>query len=438
MSSFAKVVNASWPPVLVFLFLALGFIWGDRHLASQAYDQNLYHIQAVRQFEGEWPLFNLADFSAATGPGYHIAIATAAKVVGPDLDTLRLVSMTFGVGLLVVMAGMAAMTMGTRAASLIVMPLATSLYVIGSGVYIHTDNSAWMCAALAIGMVVFFPISATSLLAAACFAAIAVSIRQTFIWAIGPIIFAGILASPLVTQRFSAQSEVTTFRGRWSPLFGALAASVPAVLMLAVFVSIWGGVIQEQFRGYHSSELTWCAFGYGLAVLGVYAPFFVIALPNLFVRIREQLKWIVIGGLLGAFVAVLSESVPNVEAGRSGGPVWMLAGVGPAIAERSLSLALLAMVGGGALGLLIGSCFQSGRGHASLVVLCTWVAVLSTQVVNQQQFQRYFDTPALIVLIWLTVLIVRNRDDAADRVAFGPPLLAVLFAGMFMIRALGL
>ena len=100
-------------------------------------------------------------------------------------------------------------------------------------------------------------------------------------------------------------------------------------------------------------------------------------------------------------------------------------------------LALLAAVGGGFLVLLLGSAFARGRGAAAMIALCAWAAVTSTQLLNSQIFQRYFDTPALVLLIWLTALSLGGREDAETRSSFGPPLLAVVLAMLLVVRAIG-
>ena len=47
----SAVFGASWLPVLLMLVLAVGFLLGGHTLKSQQYDQDLYHIQVIRQFE---------------------------------------------------------------------------------------------------------------------------------------------------------------------------------------------------------------------------------------------------------------------------------------------------------------------------------------------------------------------------------------------------
>ena len=438
MTLFERIIRASWPPVLVFIFLALGIFFGERHQASQAFDQDYYHMQVIRQFESEWPKPNISDFTSATGPTYHLVMVVIGKVVGSDLATLRLASMIFGIGLITAVASVSALFIGVRGAALLAMPLATSMYVVASGIYVHTDNFAWMCAAVVVGIAAFGRVSVVNLFAAACFAALAVSIRQSFIWTIGPLIFAGLLASPLGSRLCRRQTDEEILEGRWGALAGTLLASIPALVVLGVLISLWGGLIQEKYRLYHSTEYSLCVFGYGAAVFGLYAPFFLIALPNLRELFQRFLSWIITGAIVGGLAALVAATTPDADAGRTGGPVWLLAGIGPTIADRSVVLTLMAAFGGGALALFIGAGFAQGRGYGSLVTFCALIAIFCTQLVNDQVFQRYFDTPILMVLIWLTALGIGEQSDAQDRVAIGPPLLAVILAFLLTVRAVGL
>jgi hypothetical protein len=435
MTVFSRAFRASWPPVLVFLCLVLGMMISGRMLKSQAYDQNLFHIQVVRQFEAEWPTPNLTEYGSATGPGYHLALTAIGKVVGSDLMTLRIVSMIFGVALICVVASLAAIVVGPRAAALLAMPMATSVYVIGSAMYVHTDNTAWLFALLVVGLLVFLRVTLVNLIAVALFAAIAVFIRQSFIWVVGPILFAGLITSPLMGRVLPSSGD--NDRVRWGPFVGSILASIPAIVVLGVLVSLWGGLLQERFRAYHYSQFRLDSVGYAIAVFGIYTPFFLLSLPDIGTRFRQLCPWVVIAAIAGALATVIMPSVPSVESGRIGGPVWILAGIGPTIGDRSIMLALLAAVGGGFLVLLLGSAFARGRGAAAMIALCAWAAVTSTQLLNSQIFQRYFDTPALVLLIWLTALSLGGREDAETRSSFGPPLLAVVLAMLLVVRAIG-
>ena len=106
----------------------------------------------------------------------------------------------------------------------------------------------------------------------------------------------------------------------------------------------------------------------------------------------------------------------------------MLAGLGPVIGDRSVVLAIMSAFGAGALALLMAAAIRNGRGIPALVLLCAWVASTATQLVNTQTFQRYFDTPALLLLGWLGALLLAGREDSEQRSAIGPPLLAVILA----------
>ena len=116
MSAAARVTQAAWSPVLILLVLVTGVFLGEHLIASHAYDQNLFHIQVVRQFEMQWPAPDLSDYSAATGPLYHLVMVALGAVFGNELQTLRVLSVLFGVALVIVVSGVAARFTEARAA----------------------------------------------------------------------------------------------------------------------------------------------------------------------------------------------------------------------------------------------------------------------------------------------------------------------------------
>ena len=438
MNGLKRTLAAAWAPVLVYAVLALGIFLGDHVLDAPKYDQDLYHHVAVVTFAEQWPAFDITDYESATSPLYHLVMASAAKVLGSDLDTLRVVSSLFGLALVVAVAGWAATFVSTRAAAFLSMPLAASVYVIGSGVHVHTDNMGWLLVILALGPVVFLAPRTDRWCLSGLLVLLAVSVRQVMIWAIGPLVLAGLLASPLrrfVPRGFDSDGETPGARS-WSPLITSLLVAIPSLVVLFIFIGLWGGLVPPRFQELHASAYSFCAPAYGLADLAVYAPFFLVMVPRPLELLGRHRTVLLLFALLGVLLALAFPSSYSIDDGRYGGPVWLLVSKAPVVAERSLLLALMAGAGAVFLVFLVLAAMRNRRGVPALVLACSWCATHSTQLVNAQTFQRYFDTPTLVILAWFGALILTGRPDDERRSALGPSLLTIALALMLVADVL--
>ena len=291
-------MRSVWPPVVVLLMLVAGVLLGDHLISSHAYDQNLFHIQVVRQFEMQWPAPDLSDYSAATGPLYHLVMAGLGSVFGNDLETLRVLSVIFGIGVVAVVAGVAGRFTDSRAAAFLAMPFAASIYVVASATHVHTDDFAWMASALCLGCLLAPSRGPRTLVLAAFAMFVAVGARQNFIWLAGPVLFAGLL--DLIFER-SANAV--------RRLMALVAVTIPSVGLLITFIVLWGGLVPPHFQDFHvSSGVNWIAPGYALALLGLYSPFFLLAVPEVTSSIRTLSGQLLIAGLAGALFVVRVQS----------------------------------------------------------------------------------------------------------------------------------
>src|SRR4051812_20405106 len=77
-------------PEVVAIFLACAFaiagaalVLSDRITTRADYDQKLYHLRAIRQFEAQWPDLDFWHYLSATTPGFHVLMAAVSKFVSP-------------------------------------------------------------------------------------------------------------------------------------------------------------------------------------------------------------------------------------------------------------------------------------------------------------------------------------------------------------------
>ena len=228
---------------------------------------------------------------------------------------------------------------------------------------------------------------------------LAVSVRQIFLWTIGVMVLSALLVSPLARLLPKALRPRDDASPSWRPLLWSVLASVPSLLILLLLVRAWGGLVPERFRMMHRDEsLAWCAFGYALAVLSIYVPFFLLVIPDPRELLQRTRRWLGLAAAVGLILALIGPTSPDFDSGRHGGPVWLLAGLGPQLGGRSLVLAVMAVVGAVGGALLFAAAVRNGRGHGALLLLASWIAINLTGVVNTQMFQRYIDTPTLVLL----------------------------------------
>ncbi|MEE2681455.1 MAG: hypothetical protein VX641_03685 [Planctomycetota bacterium] len=431
------VFRASWFPVLLMLVLSATFLVGGHEIDSQKYDQNLYHIQVIRQFEAQLPTPDVSNYGAATGPGYHLLYAAVGTLIGSDIDTLRWFSLVIAVLLIVAVTGFCTIRCSPRTAALVTAPLAVSYYLLGSAVQLQTDNLAWLLSVMIMGPLVFRGVTPWSLITSGCLLLLAVSVRQNFIWLAGPIVLAGFLSTPLARRRLDVDHAVVSSpESRWG-LFGlSLLMLLPAVLLLYTLISLWGGLVPPNFQYFHSSHVTWVALGFALAIVGFYAPFFLLAVPRCMELLRSKGHWVLLAGMVGACCALIPPSDSNGELGRAGGLMWKLVASGPVLEGRSLVLAFFAAIGGGSIILLWFAQIEAGQKRGGLVLLCGWLATTSTTFLNVQSYQRFYDFPCLLLLVWGLSLCL-DRTAASDRrIVGGPPLLAAILAVLFALASI--
>ena len=432
----SAVFKASWPPVLLMLMLAFGFLIGERVLDSQKYDQDLYHIQVIRQFETQLPTPDISNYGAATGPGYHLLYALIGQVTGSDLETLRWISPLIAVGLIVVVAGFCTTRCSPNAAALLTSPLAVSYYLLGSAVYLQTDNLAWLFVVLALGPLVFLRPSLPILFSSGCCLLLAVFVRQNFIWIAGPIVACGLLDSPLarsfgLLRRDGSDDSPST----WRTLVVAVLVVIPAFALLSVFRWLWGGLVPPNSQYFHSFVIPWIAGGFTLALLGFYGPFFLLVIPRATALIRRHAGGLLIAALLGAACGLVPPGNFDVDSGRSGGLMWKLVELGPAPGDRSLVLGFFAAIGAASLFLLWLAMREAREVRSGLILLCALAAATSTTFLNSLSYQRYFELPIFLFLVWSCALCLRGPSDYKERVAAGPALLAVVLAVLFAVAS---
>ncbi|MBN1334547.1 MAG: hypothetical protein JXB39_01145 [Deltaproteobacteria bacterium] len=294
--------RSAWLPAIL---LVLGFaLVALRPLArtdlSGVYDdtdERRFHYPTVQGFLFDTePVRSLWDTCSSTTPLYHLLLAGAGRILGiepleaprtcAELKTLPIDrlpqappgmrSVHLGVSLGAVLLALMLLARRGRPwqALLLAAIPAASIYFLGPAVRLSTDNLAlFLVFAVLWVLDGSTPPSPRRILVAAGLAALAVLTRQVHLWLAGWLL--------LVPWWENGASEGPGRRRFW---IRALLALLPVVALVPFGVA-WGHLVGPAFFERHASALNNRVFAYVLALVGLYAPFF---LPWLIAAVRER------------------------------------------------------------------------------------------------------------------------------------------------------
>lgn len=421
---------------LLYVLLVGPPIYSGRGGPSEAKDQDRYHLVVIETMMEQWPAVDLVHYDSATSPGYHLLMAAVGKAVGGGLargkPAMRIVNGMLTFALLATVLFVAARFAGHWAALVLAAPAMCSPYVLGAAIFLTTDNAALLFVFLALGGAVTFgdgrPRRALLL---GAWGALAVAVRQIHVWTAAPAAIAAALLSPLARVAPPSMRPASGGEGGWrAAALAAVAFAIPFAA-LAVFVSMWGGLMPPTYRDIHNAGPNPATFAFGLSLAAVSGAFLLpIAARRLrWAVLREPLLWVAaLLGLLSAVAVPTSFEAPQ----RAYGWLWRVVELAPSAGERSLLLAVMAPAGAAAVFLLHRAAVEAGRGRPAGILLVSVLGWLCAQSANTMAWQRYFDPMVIVSLAWLAAMAC---DGAGRRgrwrwVWIGPALLAVMQLGL--------
>ena len=417
---------------------ALAAIFSGRIPPRARYDQLLYHEPVIRGFLKAWPTFDFYDYLSATTPGYHLLLATVARLFSASTTALQITSAVIGAALVgtVAAACMARTTAGRAVA--FTAPVACSLYVFISAAWLLPDNLAWLGVTLILLSSLRTTFSTRCAAVGSLLLVALVLTRQIHLWAAAPL-WAAAFLRPAHPDDLPASTLADTIRShfptRLARTFTALAFTLPAFILIALFARLWGGLTPPRFHLQYASINT-ASVPFFLAVFGVLSCFF---LPTLLPRLleltqnRRRLTLVVIATFLAA---VIPPTNFDYYAGRRTG-LWNVVQKLPVIAGHTSPLILvLAILGGLALAAWL-TAFDLRR---RIILLVALAGFWSAQAASVELWQRYVEPFALILLAIFASqaagLRTPNPDAPARSVLFRraemafPLALAVAFAAL--------
>ncbi len=389
--------------LLVLLFaLCLPLLLTTR-IGPYTWDQEQYHLPAVRQIAAGWPRLDLLrDSLSATAPGYHYLLATVAQATGTSGQTLRGLNFLVAAGFIGLLC--AAFPRGHRwLAVAVAAPLAFSNFYVKSACWLVTDNAALFATGVALLLLVRQQSGGAPLWLGALAAAASTSVRQMNVW----------LAGPLAVRAYLDTRSASL----GTRLMGGASVLLPAGV-LAYLVWRWGGLVPPIWSEVHRGDgrLTTASLTYILAVLGSFAPFYLLSFPD---RdgppLVDQKAVLAFAG--GVCWALTAPTTFDPEGNRWGGYWWHATQFFPAPGGRSLLLT--AMAGGGAwlLLTLVRRLHVAAGGRLTACWSSAFGCWMLSSCANLRLFQRYFEPPVLLFLILWALLWVRARPHGPVRLA---------------------
>jgi hypothetical protein len=400
-----ETISVALAAALVHALVACAGIFGGATGTYAWHDEVDYHLPTIRTFASELPAPNLGDYHAATAPAYQLLAAVAMRA-GVDGTALHLASALFGVALVALFTAFVARCAGRLAGLAAGLALGLSPYTVNPSVFLATDNLAiaLVIAAFACAAGIATGASATPArggVFAALIAVAAVSVRQIMAYT------AAFPGAALVARACA---------DRRLPKIGAVlaagAALVPSLILLAVMVKTWGGLVPPSFKEYHGRGGNPATPVYALALVSIWGGAAFVSVPGF---LREVLtRRAAIAGVAAAAVACVVPSSYLVHV-RFGGTLWTLASKVPAIADRSLLLVPLAGVGAAMLvaylRLWSRHADPAARGLGAYALLA-YSGVVLAQTANSQCFERYLQ-PLTLVFMTIAAAAIAGRSMRA-------------------------
>jgi hypothetical protein len=384
----------------------------------------------------------LRDYASATTPGYHVVLALLSRGVSDDVTFLRIAGSLFTVGLLATLGWLVSRRSAPWTAVALCLPVVTSLYMFSSGAWLLPDNAGWWGVVVVLAIALDSRLTPRSYVVAAGVLLALVLVRQVHLWSAGVLVVAAWLGSENQYQR----PALIPTSDRFARAGTMLAATIPAVAAVVMFMLLWGGTMPPSMRdaiyhGYQPAESgvrisgpNLATPGAVLAIAGVTGLFFLGFLAPAVRAGRVKLKWILIGAVMGFVVGLVPHS--SYEFGTRSSGFWNLVRVLPTLGQRSPLFIGLATLGGAML----------AAWGAALDRRDAWIfgaaygCFIASQLPNPSAFQRYFEPFVLIVWALAAPRVpvetgndARNETAAARFAWAGPLLLAAMLAAVTLL-----
>ena len=409
--------------VLIFAMgVAVKLSWLNRAIdlkANQAaWDAFYYHVPQINEFITNGFRPDYSNFVAMT-PGLHLLYAYLARGFG-------ITSFAYDSGLLFAvhslwMVAYLALNMfiigkvyqRNNAGLIIVLPMLASAYPVYSWVWPTTDLPATVLYLTAIAIEFRTWREINRLAAYAVLGVAGVLLRQHYGF------LAAVPAGILVANAIIHRTRLDPVK-----LLVYLLPVVPALAVLAYFVSIWHGLVPPD-QAYHFAPFSEpVSLAHVLGFTGLVGLPFAVSLWRLLAGNNRTPIRILVAAIVCGLVAVVALPLdPSVAAGRYGSMLWTIEGKIPSQLLRDVFL-WGAISLGAAIWMAVATLCWRQRDVIPTVVVYTMYA--GTLLVQEFCFQRYVEEP---ILLTLAIFIVwQTRLPKAESILWG-----ICFGGYMLL-----
>ena len=409
--------------VLIFAMgVAVKLSWLNRAIdlkANQAaWDAFYYHVPQINEFITNGFRPDYSNFVAMT-PGLHLLYAYLARGFG-------ITSFAYDSGLLFAvhslwMVAYLALNMfiigkvyqRNNAGLIIVLPMLASAYPVYSWVWPTTDLPATVLYLTAIAIEFRTWREINRLTAYAVLGVAGVLLRQHYGF------LAAVPACILVANAIIHRTRLDPVK-----LLVYLLPVVPALAVLAYFVSIWHGLVPPD-QAYHFAPFSEpVSLAHVLGFTGLVGLPFAVSLWRLLAGNNRTPIRILVAAIVCGLVAVVALPLdPSVAAGRYGSMLWTIEGKIPSQLLRDVFL-WGAISLGAAIWMAVATLCWRQRDVIPTVVVYTMYA--GTLLVQEFCFQRYVEEP---ILLTLAIFIVwQTRLPKAESILWG-----ICFGGYMLL-----
>lgn len=420
----------AWP--LIFLGVQRG---------RMASDQLYFHEIVILEFARDLPWPDISDYYSATTPGYHFAIACAGAVLGGERWLLQIVGSLFTLALVGLLAWACVRRLGTALGVALALPMAASLYVWPTAVWLLPDSAGWLGVLIVMLLALSKSQRTRTWLIGGAVLAMLVFTRQSHLWAAAMLWISAYLGASddHTVSAPSLRREIGVFTSelpsRLERTGRAVVCSLPSFAIVGGLFVLWGGLTPPAFQATETTKhvahtgLSPSTPAFLLALFGLLGVFFAgpLARPAVtLVRTRPA----GVAGVLALTLAVLVilPTTYNKESGRWTG-LWNLVDRLPSFGHISPAMVALGLAGALVLLTLAATLDRRHR----WVLIAAFMGFAAAQSANSQLWQRYVEPFVLIVLAVMVARLASMRVlTRPERIALvvGPSLLAVLFAAL--------
>ncbi|MSU57074.1 MAG: hypothetical protein EXS35_02655 [Pedosphaera sp.] len=382
--------------VLVFpvLFLAHG-------MTDEAGDQQSYHEPFIVQLAADWPHVDLVNtHGLAMTPGYYLLMAAIKHYFSASILELRVVTALLGLPLILVVFRFCCQWTTAVTAFVLCLPFLLSSFVLGSSMWLRSDNVWLALVALALGTTAVHPASPARIFGLGIVTMLAISVRQICIWLLAPLALSSFLELFYARLSGSSASDPPGPRRSAGLILAMLFAVAAPMAVLWYFYRLWGGLLPPQVAQAHPVGNGFKIVPVILALTGFLGLFFAPAawdgpLKNL---LKDWRVWA--ASALALLVAVVPRTAGHQD------PSGMLVELQktPVAFDRILGLLPFAALAGGVVMILFLAAVRAGRTRAACFVLLGFASWSAAMTANVYVLRRHCEPFILLTLIWLTAL----------------------------------